>query len=188
MSPPYQTRSSQIVWRSRWYRIRQDALIFPNGEPGVYNVMEHPGAVWIVPLTARGEVALIRHYRYTVNEWLWEVPAGSLEPGVNLEEQARRELLEEVGGVAQAMYRIGRFHVMPGISNQTAHIFLATGVTLGAPAREASEVMETHLLPWAETLAMAQRGQIEDGPSALALILALTDGLPASGALEAGFA
>ncbi|MCB8944553.1 MAG: hypothetical protein H6658_12455 [Ardenticatenaceae bacterium] len=66
MKKPYQTLSSRIAWSSPWYRIRQDEIITPNGQPGVYNVVEKEAAVWIVPVLANGDVVLIYNYRYTV--------------------------------------------------------------------------------------------------------------------------
>ena len=75
---PFQTVSSCIAWTCPWYRVRQDAIITPDGRPGVYNVVEKDDAVWIVPVTAEGEVLMVYQYRYTIDEWCWEVPAGSV--------------------------------------------------------------------------------------------------------------
>ena len=168
---PYKTTSSRIAWSSPWYRVRQDEIITPDGRPGVYNVVEKEDAVWIVPVTADRQIILIKNYRYTVDDWCWEVPAGSIEPEhADIAETARVELLEEVGGVAEEMVWIGRFYVANGIFNEVGHIFLATGVTLGQHQREATEVMEIHPTPITQALAMARTLQIQDGPSALALL------------------
>ena len=168
---PYQTTASRIVWSCPWYRVRQDDLLLPDGSPGVYNVVEKAPAAWIVPVTGDGQVVLIRNYRYTVDDWCLEVPAGSLLPGQTPEEAAVGELREEVGGVAGAWAYIGQFYTANGICNEISHVFLATGVTLLAPDREATEVMEIILLPIAEALRMAAANEISDGPSALALLL-----------------
>jgi ADP-ribose pyrophosphatase len=92
-------------------------------------------------------------------------------PGAALDEMARRELLEEAGGQAESLEEVAAFYTMPGIGTEKAHVFLARGVTLGEPRREASEAMERHLLPVEEALRMAAGGEIEDGVSALALLL-----------------
>lgn len=63
---PFQTISSRIVWTSEWYSVRQDEITLPDGQPGVYNVVQHPGAVWIIPVTSNGHIILLYHYRYTV--------------------------------------------------------------------------------------------------------------------------
>ncbi len=63
---PFQTVSSDIVWSCPWYRVRQDEIITPDGRAGVYNVIEKPDAVWIVPVTADGRVAMVNQFRYTV--------------------------------------------------------------------------------------------------------------------------
>lgn len=168
---PFRTLSSRVAWACPWYQVRQDDIIMPDGGQGVYHVIEKPDAVWIVPVTTGGQVVMVRQYRYTVDEWCWEVPAGSLKPGQTVEEAAREELLEEAGGVAESLDYFGRFFLANGICNEVGHIFLATGVALGTPQHEAAEVMEVHLLSIDEALSMAREGKITDGPSALALLL-----------------
>ena len=83
---------------------------------------------------------------------------------------ARKELKEEVGGVAESMTQIGRFYTANGICNELGVYYLATNVTLGKPAHEAAEVMEIHLKPIDEVLHMAHSGQISDGNTVLALL------------------
>lgn len=116
-------------------------------------------------------MVLIRNYRHTVSRWLWEVPAGGIEPGISAEEMARRELAEEIGGQADTLREVHSFYTMPGIGNELAHIYLAEGVILGEPHHEPSEVIECHVLPREDVLSMAMRGEITDGPSALAILL-----------------
>ncbi len=143
----------------------------PDGRPGIYNTIEKSDAVWIVPVTTDGRLAMVYQYRYTIDEWCWEVPAGSVKPGQSPEEAAREELREEVGGEAETLTYVGRYYLANGICNEVGHIFLATGVTLGAAHHEPAEVMQVHLKPVAEALEMARTHQISDGPSALALLL-----------------
>ena len=179
---PFKTVSSRIAWSCPWYRVRQDESITPDGRPGVYNVVEKSDAVWIVPITPEGEVLMVYQYRYTVDEWCWEVPAGSVKPDQSLEEAAREELREEVGGLGGQLSYIGRSFLANGICNEVGHFFLATDVTTGETHHEAAEVMDVHRVPVADALAMARDGRISDGPTALALLLCadrLLSGRPA---------
>lgn len=168
---PFQTIGSRIVWSSPWYRIRQDDIILPDGQAGTYNVVEHPGAVWVIPITNSGEIVLVYHYRYTVDDWCLEVPAGGLKPGLSLEETALAELQEEVGGTATSLEYTGHFYTANGICNEVAHIFIATGVELGETNQEPAEIMEIQKMPVDEVLQLAHANQISDGPTALALLL-----------------
>ncbi len=168
---PFQTIASRIAWECPWYRIRQDDIITPDGRPGVYNVIEKAAAVWIVPVTAAGEVLMVYQYRYTIDEWCWEVPAGSVKPGQTLEAAAREELREEVGGQDGRLIYMGRSFLANGICNEVGHFFLASGVEVGPTQHEAAEVMHVHRVPVAEALRMARAGEISDGPTALALLL-----------------
>ncbi len=108
---------------------------------------------------------------YTVDEWCWEVPAGSVKDGQSIIQAAIEELHEEVGGVAREMAYIGRFFLANGICDEVGHIFLATGVVMGEPAHEAAEVIRVQLMPIDEALRMARACEITDGPTALALLL-----------------
>lgn len=168
---PFQTVGSQIAWSCPWYSVRQDKIILPDGRPGEYNVVQHPGAVWIVPITTTGEIVLLHHYRYTVDDWCWEIPAGGLKPDQSPLELAQIELQEEIGGTATKWQEIATFYTSNGISNEKATIFLATGVTLAQPKHEPAEVMTIHPTPINQALTMARTGQITDGPSALGLLL-----------------
>lgn len=177
----WETLDSRFLWQSCWYNLRQDRLRTQDGHEFTYTLVDHPGAVWVVPVTTGGQVVLIRSYRYTVDDWCYEVPAGGLSSRldprldqsqrlVQSEEVARRELLEEVGGTAAELRYVGQFYTSNGISNEVAYVYLATGVELGETHREPTELMEIRLVPVEEALRMAREGDITDGPSALALL------------------
>jgi ADP-ribose pyrophosphatase len=168
---PFRTVTSRVVWSCPWYSIRQDEIILPDGRQGVYNVVQHPGAAWVIPVTSTGFIALLYHYRYTVDDWCWEIPAGGIKAGQTLEETALAELKEEVGGTASAIEYAGSFYTANGICNEEAHIFIATGVSLGTPDHEPTEIMDVHQKPISEVIRMAHINEISDGPTALALLL-----------------
>lgn len=168
---PIRTLSSDVVWSSPWYDVRQDKIKLPDGSHGIFNIVQHAGAVWIIPVTIDGEIVLLRHYRYTVDDWCWEIPAGGLKPGLSLEETALEELQEEIGGTSGALDYMGQFYTSNGISDEIAHIFLASEVQLGEPDHEPAEIIEIHLISIDDALEMAHSNKISDGPSALALLL-----------------
>ena len=144
--------------------------MLPDGSQGVYNTVTKPTAVWILPITPRGQIVLCYSYRYTVDDWCWELPAGSVKPGQTLEEAALEELDEEVGGTCQKLEYGGKFYTANGICDEEGHYFIATGVTLSAPAHEPAEVIEVHCKPIEQVLQMAYMGEISDAPSALILL------------------
>lgn len=169
---PYTVLASRRVWACPWYGVRQDDLRLPDGSTGVYNVVESPDAVWIVPVTPTGDVVLIHNYRHTLGAWCWEVPAGSIKPGQSPLQAARAELHEEVGGEASDWRLMITASTMNGLGTEIGHFFLATGVTLGATEHEPTEVMTIHRFPLAEALRMARAGEINDSQSVMALLLA----------------
>lgn len=168
---PYQILASHYLWQSRWYNIRQDQLRAEDGGELTYTVVEKPGAVWVVPVTPEGDMILIDQYRYAVDDWCLEVPAGNIEPGLDPAEMAARELREEIGGVATDIVPVSQFYTMNGIGDEVAQVFLALGVELGEPEREPTEHIRLMAVPAAEAFDMARRGAIKDGPSALAILL-----------------
>jgi 8-oxo-dGTP pyrophosphatase MutT (NUDIX family) len=170
---PFVTLRSRVIWRSPWYNLRQDDIRLPDGSESVYTVVERQQAVFIVPVLTDGRLALIRNYRYTLGGWLWEVPAGSLQAGERPIEAARRELAEEIGGRTEHLELAASFYTMPGICNELSHVFLAYDVVLSVPQREPSEVMECHIFETETVAKMVMSGELNDGPSALALLLCL---------------
>jgi ADP-ribose pyrophosphatase len=170
----FETLSRRYVWRSRWYSVRQDQLRAPDGSEFTYTVIEKPHAVWIVPVTAGGEIVLIDQYRYPIGDWCLEIPSGNVEPEMDAAAMAARELREEIGGTAQRFVRIGDFYTMNGIGDEIAEIYLALGVALGEPQREITEVIRLRAVPVDEALDLARAGAIKDGPSALAILLSET--------------
>ncbi|MCP4537028.1 MAG: NUDIX hydrolase [Chloroflexi bacterium] len=167
---PWQTSATTLLWESKWYNLRQDRVRIHTGDEITYTYQEHPGAVFIVPVTDEGKVVLIHQYRHPVGEWLWEIPAGAVDDGEDLEAAARRELAEEIGGTAKALEYVGHFFAASSVSNLRINVLLATGVQIEQSARETTELIEVKPTPVAEALTMARRGEIRDGQSALALL------------------
>jgi GrpB-like predicted nucleotidyltransferase (UPF0157 family)/8-oxo-dGTP pyrophosphatase MutT (NUDIX family) len=160
-------------YESHWHNLRRDVVRLRAGEQIVYTYQEHAGFVTVLPVTSNGQVVMIRSYRYTVDDWCWELPAGGLgdKPGASLEEVARQELKEETGADCLEMRCIGWFYAMNGTSNARCTYFLATGVQInGRPQLEATEHSEVHLMPLEQAIQMARDGRITDADSALVLL------------------
>jgi 8-oxo-dGTP pyrophosphatase MutT (NUDIX family) len=169
---PIQRLNSRVAWSCPWYHVRQDDVRFPDGSEGVYNVVEVPDAVWVVPHTNDGRIVLIRNYRYTLGEWCWELPAGSIEDGQTALDAAQAELREEAGGESDDWQFLLRASGMNGIGNFYANLYLARGVRLQAPDHEHSEAIEVHPMAMSDALHLAKSGQMNDAISTLALLLA----------------
>lgn len=149
------------------------------GQTVVKHVVQHPGAVVILPILESSEVprgvaapavVLIKNYRVAVGRTLIEVPAGTLEPRESPLETARRELTEETGYSAERWVEMPSFTMSPGILDERMHCFVARGLTPGEPAREPGEEIENLVTPLADAIAMARRGEIEDAKTLVALL------------------
>ena len=170
-TPPFKTLSTEVSWTSPYYEIHSSALLLPDGKPATYHVVTKEDAVFVVPVTPQNEVVLIRQYRFTVEEWCWEIPAGGIRAGLSPFDAAVEELHEEVGGVAQQWQALTSCYTANGICNEKGYFFLATGVTLGETAHEPLEFIEVHCKPIPDVLRMARTGEMSDGKSVLALLL-----------------
>jgi ADP-ribose pyrophosphatase len=168
----WRRRASRHLFRSAWFSLRQDDLTLPGGDEITYTLVEHPGYAMVVPLLDDGRVLLERIFRYTVQRILLECPSGGLD-GDPPEVAARRELLEETGRVAGRLTSLGSFYGSNGISDERFHLYLARELEdTGQLEREPTEQMELELVSLDRAAELAFAGQIEDAPSALALILA----------------
>jgi ADP-ribose pyrophosphatase len=150
---------------------------FPNGTIGELEMIRHPGASAVVPFLTdpAGDdptVLLIRQYRYAAERYLYEVPAGRLDPGEAPDACARRELREETGCQAERVEHLITMYTTPGFTDEKIHLFMATGITRGEDAREADEFIETETMPLSRALSFVERGEIQDGKTALALMYA----------------
>lgn len=171
MTLPIQTLNSHTAFSCRWYSVRKDAVLFPDGKQGEYNVVDVIPCIFVVPVTPAGDIVLIRHYRHTLKQWVWEIPAGGIEEQ-SRDETVIAELREEIGGVASHVSYLGEFFPSNGFSNEIAHLYVAWNVTLGEQQLESAEVITVHPTPLDQVLEMIHTNQLKDAPSALAILLA----------------
>src|SRR5262245_64581773 len=160
------------IYNGRIVHLTTERVVLPNGHEMELEIVRHPGASAVVPLTAEGEVILIRQYRHAVGGYIIEVPAGKLDAGEPPERCAARELTEEAGVVAGRLTRLASIVTTPGFTDEVIHLYLAEDLALAASAHEPDEVMTLLQRPLAEALAMIARGEITDGKSICALFLA----------------
>lgn len=171
----WETLSARYLHESPWHKIRQDQVRV-QGREITYTWLEHPGSVFVVPVTGDGRIVLIRTYRYTVDAWGWEVPAGGLgdKRGVSLEQAARDELREETGYGGGELTKLGTWFTGNGVMDLEFTAFLARGVEkLHSQELEHTESIDKVALFTAEEVrAMLARNEITDGESAFCLLLA----------------
>lgn len=164
--------SRKIGYRGRVYTVVADRVREPQGVVALREIIRHHGSVVVLAMddgSSPPRVLLERQYRYAADAYLWELPAGHIDPGEKPAAAAKRELLEETGLTAKRWKRILKFYVSPGFLDETMEVYLATGLTEGNPQLEKDERIQTRFFSVPEALKMAQDGTIRDAKTLVSL-------------------
>jgi ADP-ribose pyrophosphatase len=161
----------EIVHRGRKIQVAIDRSQGKNGETIIRDMILHPGAVVILPMVDRDHICLLRNHRFVVGQTLWEIPAGTLEPGEPIELAAQRELLEETGYRAKTWHNLGYLYASPGVLDEKLHLFVAENLTPGTAKPEADEELEPVTVKWSDAIQMALDGTIKDAKTITSLLL-----------------
>ena len=167
------TIATATHYRGTILTLRKDQVRMPNGRITVREVVEHSDSVCMVPVDADGNVLLVRQYRKPTESALLEVPAGGIEEGESPEEAAMRELQEEVSHVAGMLTPLAGFWLAPGWCDEYMYAFLATDLEPSDLEQDYDEMVDTIRVPLSETLALIERGEIQDAKSIAALLQAM---------------
>jgi 8-oxo-dGTP pyrophosphatase MutT (NUDIX family) len=175
---PWKKLKSEIVYKNKWYSVRQDTVTTPDGKPGQYNVVEALDGAFVIALDSDDNIQLIRKYRYPTNVYSLEVPAGGIEPNEDPLDGAKRELQEELGLAADTWMVLGKFQAENAYINNFGHVFIATDLSdAGKHDRLAEGINKTEKVSIREALLMIKSGEITDSQSISALtLLALSEG------------
>ncbi len=174
-----QRLQSTTVFDGKLLKVRVDTVRLPDGSERQREVVEHPGAVGILPVLPDGRFILVRQYRYAVGREMLEIPAGTREPDEGPEECAHRELREETGYVASELKEMTRFFVSPGWATEELIIYVATDVVPGPPAPADDEFLEIVQVRPEDVVHLIRDGDIADSKSIVALLGFLGVFLPA---------
>ena len=169
------TTSSREAYRNPWIRVREDEVVHEDGSTGLYGVVERPDFALVIAAEEDG-FWLVEQYRYPLGRRSWEFPQGTWSAGGcgTAEELARAELAEETGIRAGTLRRLGHLALAPGLMAQGFDVWLATDLTAGPPAREATEAdMRAAFVAETQLHAMIVDGRFTDSPSVAALGLLL---------------
>ena len=159
------------VYRGRILTLEVDRVIEPSGVEVEREVVRHAGAAVILAETAEGRLVLVRQYRYAVNDFLWEIPAGHIAPGESPDETARRELAEETGFHPNRLEKLATFFPSPGFSDEAMHLFFATDLEERSASPDEDESIEVGQFTLDEATSLFSRGDLRDGKTILGLML-----------------
>jgi ADP-ribose pyrophosphatase len=166
---------SERQYTGRVINLDRDIVRFPDGSQGVLEMIRHPGAAAVVPFlddpgSEDPRILLIHQFRHAADDWLWEIPAGTLSHGEAPETCAHRELAEEAGMEAGKLTRLAAIFTTPGFTDERIHLFLASELRPVALAQEEDEFITIHEKRWSEVGRMLRSGKIRDAKSMCALL------------------
>ena len=164
--------SSQTLASGVMLTVKSDEVLLPNGNISQREYVEHPGAVLIVPILPNGNLILEKQFRYPLHQVFIELPAGKIDLNEDVLVTGQRELLEETGYTAKNWIKLGAQHPCIGYSNEIIHMYLATELEEGTHQRDDDELLEVFEASLSECVAMIQRGEITDGKTIIALLMA----------------
>jgi len=164
---------SEKVFKGKVFSIDRDRVKMPNGRTVTVDVVRHAQSVVLVPVPEPGKVILVRQYRYAVNAFLWELPAGSVDEGESPEEAARRECHEEIGLVPATIVRLGAMYPTPGYCDEEMVFFRLSGLetTDEKAAQDEDEDIEVKVFELRDARDMVRSGEIQDMKTLVGLTL-----------------
>lgn len=168
-------RSTRTVFEGRVFRVGVDRVLLPHGREVDLEIVHHPPSVVLLPLQDAEHVWMVRQYRHAIGQWIWELPAGSLDPGESVEEAAARECREEVGLQPGVIQRLASLYPTPGYCDELMMFLrlsdLARPGDQSAVAIDEDEAIEVGLFSIAEARSMVARGEIQDMKTVVGLSL-----------------
>ncbi|MBW2566952.1 MAG: NUDIX hydrolase [Deltaproteobacteria bacterium] len=159
------------LYNGKIFNVALEKVTLPNGVIKDREVVRHPGAAAMVPLLDDGNVVLVKQHRHAVNNYLWEIPAGTLEPDEEPVACARRELIEETGYEANNFDKLTEILPAPGYTDESIHIFLATGLNAVGQKLEDDEILTVQPTPFDKAIEMIKTGEIQDAKTIVGLLL-----------------
>jgi ADP-ribose pyrophosphatase len=165
--------SRTVPFTGRVFRVERDRVRLPNGRPATLDIVRHPGSVVLLPQPSRDELILIRQFRYAIGRWIWELPAGTMDPGESGRTAARRECEEEIGVSPRRLEQLGAFYPTPGFCDEIMLFYRCTD--LRPPAGPVHLDPDEQLEPRSFTLrgvrALIARGDVVDMKTVVGLSL-----------------
>jgi ADP-ribose pyrophosphatase len=168
-------KERRTVYAGRIFKLDVDRVALPSGHTVSMEVVRHPGSVVLLPMPSPDEIILIRQYRYTIDKWIWELPAGSLEPGEDPTAAAARECEEEIGRVPKRVARLRAFYPTPGFCDEVMIFYLCDELVDPSPdstaERDEDEDLEPRVFTLDEVREMLDAGEIVDLKTAVGISL-----------------
>lgn len=165
--------SHAVPFTGRVFHIDRDRVRQPNGRIVTLDIVRHRGSVVLIPMPSPNEVILIRQYRYAIKKWIWELPAGTVDPGEGSRAAARRECEEEIGLTPGRIRKVGEFYPTPGFCDEKMIYYVCSA--LSKPTRRVAldpdEQIEPRLFSLRRALALIARGDIVDMKTVVGLRL-----------------
>ena len=168
----YRVTDTQEIFRGRAFTVRLDQVARPDGGTMQVEIVDHPTAVTMVPVDADGNVCFVRQYRHSCGKVMFELPAGTLEPGEDPLECAIRECREEIGMSPGKVVHLGGFYLAPGYSTEYLHIYLVSDLTPAPLDPDADEDLQVVRVPLRDLASLVERGELEDAKSLASLHMA----------------
>jgi 8-oxo-dGTP pyrophosphatase MutT (NUDIX family) len=171
MKNTWKTKSSTLIYDNPWICLREDQVINPSGNDGIYGVVHFKNkAIGIIPIDEEGNTYLVGQWRYALGEYSWEIPMGGSPLDVEPLEGAKRELLEETGLTAEKWELLGRIHTSNSVTDEEGFIFVAQQLQQGSSFLDETEDITVWKLPLKEAIDMVISGKITDSLSMAGLL------------------
>lgn len=170
---PWQTLETKPIYSNPWINVTESQVLNPKGGEGIYGVVHFKNkAIGVIPVDKEGYTYLVGQYRYTLNEYSWEIPEGGGPMNEDPLVAAKRELKEETGYEASEWKLISRIHTSNSVTDEEGFLYLATGLTLGESEPEDTEELAVKKVHFSEAIAMVMNDQITDSLSIAAILKA----------------
>ena len=169
---PWTITDTQIKYKNPWIEVREDAVVRPDGKPGIFGVVRMKPGVSVLALDADDQVYLTDEFHYAIGARSLEVVSGGIDEGENPLEAAKRELKEELGIEAGTWTPLGVVNPFTTVVESPAHLFLAMDLSFGPRQLEGTEDITAVRVPMAEALQMAMDGRVTHGPSCTLILKA----------------